>query len=163
MRTGEITQAPDRAEELELLFRREAAGLWRALLAFTGGRSAIAEEALAEAFARALAHEGGIREPLRWIYRVAIRLAIDDVRRESRWVAQADAPSADAATPTGEVWLALRGLSPKQRVAIVMRYEMDLPIEEIAARMGVAQPTVRVHLFRGRKKLRELLGGTNDE
>ena len=29
---------------------------------------------------------------------------------------------------------------------------------EIAHRMGIAQPTVRVHLHRARKRLRELLG-----
>jgi DNA-directed RNA polymerase specialized sigma24 family protein len=35
---------------------------------------------------------------------------------------------------------------------------MDLDVAEVAHRMGVAEPTVRVHLYRGRKRLRELLG-----
>jgi DNA-directed RNA polymerase specialized sigma24 family protein len=35
---------------------------------------------------------------------------------------------------------------------------MDLEIDEVADRMGIASPTVRVHLHRGRKRLRELLG-----
>ena len=41
----------------------------------------------------------------------------------------------------------------------MLRHVLDLEISEVAHRMGTAQPTVRVHLHRGRKRLRELLGG----
>jgi RNA polymerase sigma-70 factor (ECF subfamily) len=53
---------------------------------------------------------------------------------------------------------ALRRLSPNQRAAIVLRHVVDLEVSEIARRMGTAAPTVRVHLHRGRKRLRDLLG-----
>ena len=52
----------------------------------------------------------------------------------------------------------LRRLSPNQRAAIVLRHVMDLDVAEVARRMGIATPTVRVHLPRGRVRLRELLG-----
>ncbi len=52
---------------------------------------------------------------------------------------------------------ALRQLSPQQRAAIVLRFEEGLSVEEVARRMGIAAPTVRVHIHRGRKRLRELL------
>jgi RNA polymerase sigma factor (sigma-70 family) len=52
----------------------------------------------------------------------------------------------------------LRRLSPNQRAAIVLRHVMDLDVAEVARRMGIATPTVRVHLHRGRVRLRELLG-----
>jgi RNA polymerase sigma-70 factor (ECF subfamily) len=52
---------------------------------------------------------------------------------------------------------ALRQLSPNQRAAIVLRHVVDLDVEEVARRMGVAVPTVRVHLHRARKRLRVLL------
>ena len=52
----------------------------------------------------------------------------------------------------------LRRLSPNQRAAIVLRHVMDLDVAEVARRMGIAPPTVRVHLHRGRVRLRELLG-----
>jgi RNA polymerase sigma-70 factor, ECF subfamily len=64
----------------------------------------------------------------------------------------------EARADTGELMAALRRLSPMQRGAIVLRYEADLPVDEIARRMGIAAPTVRVHLHRGRNRLRELLG-----
>ena len=35
---------------------------------------------------------------------------------------------------------------------------LDLDVSEVARRMGIGPPTVRVHLHRGRKRLRELLG-----
>ncbi len=53
---------------------------------------------------------------------------------------------------------ALRALSPKQRAAVILRYEADLATDEVAKRMGVSAATVRVHIHRGRAKLRALLG-----
>ena len=41
---------------------------------------------------------------------------------------------------------------------MVLFYVLDLPVAEVAARMGIAAPTVRVHLMRGRRRLRDLLG-----
>jgi RNA polymerase sigma-70 factor (ECF subfamily) len=57
---------------------------------------------------------------------------------------------------------ALRRLSPNQRAAVVLRYEADLSVEEVARRMGTAQATVRVHVLRGRRRLQELLGEQED-
>jgi RNA polymerase sigma factor (sigma-70 family) len=51
----------------------------------------------------------------------------------------------------------MRKLSPNQRATIVLRFEEGLSVEEIARRMGIVAPTVRVHIHRGRKRLRELL------
>ena len=36
--------------------------------------------------------------------------------------------------------------------------EADLPVADVAKRMGINAATVRVHLHRGRARLRELLG-----
>jgi RNA polymerase sigma factor (sigma-70 family) len=163
MTIDELTHTDDRTATYERVFELEAERLWRALLAFTGGRTAIAEEAVAEAFARALARSEEIREPARWIYRVAMNVAVDEIRRESRLGGDAVEMAVDDPLVSDEIWIALRQLSPNQRLAVVMRYELDLDIGEIAARMGIASPTVRVHLLRGRRRLRELLGGDDDD
>jgi RNA polymerase sigma-70 factor (ECF subfamily) len=118
--------------DLDALFRTEGDGVYRTLYAFTGGRA------------------------LAWIYRVAFRVAIDELRADRR-----RGPEVDVAIQPPELAGlndALRQLSPNQRAAIVLRHVMDLDPEEIARRMGIAQPTVRVHLHRARKRLRELLG-----
>jgi RNA polymerase sigma-70 factor (ECF subfamily) len=57
---------------------------------------------------------------------------------------------------------ALRRLSPNQRAAVVLRYVVDLDVPEVAQRMGVSAPTVRVHLHRARGRLRELLGAEDE-
>ena len=53
---------------------------------------------------------------------------------------------------------ALRELSPNQRAAVVLRHVHGLETAEVADRMGIARPTVRVHLYRARKRLADLLG-----
>ena len=61
--------------------------------------------------------------------------------------------------PGSEPWCqALRQLSPAQRAAVVLHYEADLSVQEVAQRMGTSVGAVKVHLFRGRRRLRELLG-----
>jgi RNA polymerase sigma-70 factor (ECF subfamily) len=148
--------------DFERLFAEEGPRVWRTIYAFTAGRRDIAEEAVAEAFARALAHRSGIRDPLGWIYRTAFRLAKEELRRERRSV-PTERPWSDEPARIGQLIFALRQLSPNQRAAIVLRYEVDLPVTEIAHRMGIAAPTVRVHLLRGRRRLRELLGAEEVE
>jgi RNA polymerase sigma-70 factor (ECF subfamily) len=149
------------AHDLDALFRAEADRLYQTLYAFTGGRADIAEEATAEAFARAVAHDDELRDPLAWVYRVAFRVAIDEFRREGR---QSDGHAAAIAPPPemSELVDALRRLSPNQRAAIVLRHVLDLDTPEVARRMGTAEATVRVHLHRGRRRLRDLLGTEED-
>ena len=130
--------------------------MYRTLYAFTGGRADVADEATAEAFARAVASGQQFRDPLAWIYRVAFRVAIDELRRDRHRGTLIDAPTAPPEL-TG-VMEALRELSPNQRAAIVLRHVLDLDVDEVARRMGIATPTVRVHLYRARARLRELLG-----
>jgi RNA polymerase sigma-70 factor, ECF subfamily len=157
---AEVPLAEERtteAHDFDALFREAGSGVFRTLYAYTGGRRDIAEEAMAEAFARALARSGAIRDPIAWIYRTAFRLANEELRAERR---RGPAPADEGSAPPELSGLidALRRLSPNQRAAIVLRHVLDLDVAEVAHRMGTATPTVRVHIHRGRKKLRELLG-----
>lgn len=150
-----------RGHDFERIFRDAGPALWRALYAFTGGQRQIAEDAMAEAFALAMAREG-IRDPGAWIYRTALRLARREIELQRR---TSDASAADLAEEPAEfhdLLGALRTLSPNQRAAVVLRYEADLPMAEVAELMGLSAATVRVHLFRARRRLREVLG-TEDE
>ncbi len=145
------------AHDFDALFREAGTGVFRTLYAYTGGRRDIAEEAMAEAFARAIARSGTIRDPIAWIYRTAFRLANEELRAERRR-GPAPAEEGSSSPELGGLIEALRQLSPNQRAAIVLRHVLDLDVAEVAHRMGTATPTVRVHIHRGRKKLRELLG-----
>jgi RNA polymerase sigma-70 factor (ECF subfamily) len=154
---------PADRHDFDRLFRDERAAVYRVLFAFTAGRRDVAEEATAEAFARAIAHRSGIREPLPWIYRTAFRIAKEELRRERRNLPNPAEAANDSPAGLGPLIAALRSLSPRQRAAIVLRYEADLPVDEIARRMGIRAPTVRVHLHRGRERLRQLLGTEEDD
>ena len=154
---------PDRARagaavNYEQVFRDAAPGLWRTICAFAAGRRAVADDAVAEAFARALAHAGQIRDPVPWLYRTAFRLAAEDLRRERREPEPEPEQAAASAAGLAALVPALRQLSPAQRAAVVLHYEADLPVQEVARRMGTSAGAVKVHLFRGRRRLRELLG-----
>lgn len=155
-----MTDVPPRAAEAEhdfgALFREHSGAVFRAVYAYSGGRRALAEEATAEAFARAIAWGRRIHDPVPWIYRTAFRAAAAELRKERR--EPIDPPVAEEAVGLGHVVDALRALTPNQRAAIVLRYEADLPVREIAARIGTSAATVRVHLHRGRNRLRHLLG-----
>ena len=147
--------APAYVPGLEQLFRQAAPGLWRTIFAFAGGRASVADDAVAEAFARALERFGQIREPVPWLYRTAFRIAVEELRRKEPEAGPE--PTAAAAAGLEALVPALRELSPAQRAAVVLHYEADLPVREVAERMGTSAAAVKVHLFRARRRLRELL------
>jgi RNA polymerase sigma-70 factor, ECF subfamily len=162
MRSAEpdrIGQRPSRTGEIERVFTEVAPGLWRTIYAFSAGRAAVADDAVAEAFARALERSDEIRDLKPWLYRTAFRIASAELKRERRGQPTESGPAAVTA-PEGLSALvpALRQLSPAQRAAVVLHYEADLPVRDVARQLGTSVAVVKVHLFRGRNKLRELLG-----
>ena len=80
-----------------------------------------------------------------WLMTIAHRKAIDHHRANGRRPvpmaevgehigSTADAPAGELDVNGGDgVWLAVRGLPPKQRAAVALRYACDLPHTEIAA------------------------------
>jgi RNA polymerase sigma-70 factor (ECF subfamily) len=157
-----MTGTAGERHDLDAVFREHGSAVFRTLYAFTAGRRAIAEEATAEAFARAVAHAHRIHDPVRWIYRTAFRVAAAEMKRERGAPESAAVLDRDNAG-LSELVDALRRLSPNQRAAIVLRYEADLAVDEVARRMGINAATVRVHLHRGRARLRELLSDEEND
>jgi RNA polymerase sigma-70 factor (ECF subfamily) len=140
------------------LFGAESGRLYRSLYAYTGGRRDIAEDATVEAFARAISEGDRVRDPVRWLYRTAFRLAAAELKEDRTRGQRRDEPVDPPSLPHSEVLDAIRGLSDQQRSAVVMYYLAHLPVQEVARCMGVSASSVKVHLFRARRRLRELLG-----
>jgi RNA polymerase sigma-70 factor (ECF subfamily) len=144
------------------LFRTTAPRLWSAIYAYSGGSRTIADDVVAEAFARAIEHDRAIGEPEAWLYRTAFRLAASELRRRKR-----DLPLAEEATSADhrlfEVLQAMRRLSPGQRAAVFLHYQADLPVRAIARMTGTSPATVKVQLHRGRSRLRQLLSDDEEE
>jgi RNA polymerase sigma-70 factor (ECF subfamily) len=146
------------AERLECVYREEAPRLWRSLLAYSGDPD-IASDALAEAFAQALAAADHVRAPAAWVWHVAFRVAAGELKRRRRLPALKPSaqPSYELPEPIDHVMRALSLLSPNQRLAVVLHDYADRPTDEVARTIGVSRATVHVHLSQGRRRLRRLL------
>jgi RNA polymerase sigma-70 factor (ECF subfamily) len=144
----------------EAVFLSASADLYRVVFAFTGGQRQVAEDAVAEAFARAIPRWHKIKEPRGWLFRTAFRCAAKDLRR--RQLTDDGDPGDRPVEDMTDLIRALRAISPKQRAAIVLHFEMDLPVAEVAERLGVSPSTASVHIHRGRKRLAALLGESEE-
>jgi DNA-directed RNA polymerase specialized sigma24 family protein len=136
----------------------------RAAVTLAVGDAWLAEEATAEAYARALARWPAVRDlnrPEAWVYTVAlnqVRSRLRRMRLERRYLARQRAgyhpppPEPDTA-----LWAAVAQLPPRSRTAVALRYVADLSEAEVAAAMGVAPGTVASTLHKARARLAELL------
>jgi RNA polymerase sigma factor (sigma-70 family) len=103
----------------------------------------------------------------RWVLTIASRKAIDHHRARGRRAVPVDEvpePPAPARAATPEptdtqdpLWVAVRSLPPRQRIAVVHRHVLDRPYEEIAELMGCSEATARANVYQGTKRLRELI------
>jgi RNA polymerase sigma factor (sigma-70 family) len=125
-----------------------------------------ADDVYQETFLAALRAYPKVRETDkldRWVLAIASRKAIDHHRGTSRRpIPVDDVP--DAAVD-GEprlvdtaLWDAVKGLPPKQRVAVVHRHVLDRGYDEIAELLGCSADTARANVYQGMKRLRELIG-----
>ena len=124
-----------------------------------------AEEALAEAFARALSRWSRVRgldNRDAWVRRVALNKLTDGYRARLRLLRHAPdlATHEDRPGPTVttvDVTRALGALSPSQRQVLVLHHLGDQPLAQIAADLDLPLSTVKSHLQRGRSRMRALL------
>jgi RNA polymerase sigma-70 factor (ECF subfamily) len=149
--------------DFDAIYREAGPRLWRSLYAYTAGRADIAQDALAEAFARTMERAGSVRDPVPYLYRTAFRVAAHEMKRQgSLTIAADDRPTAEPQDMT-DLLHALRALSPGQRAAVYLHYQADLPVREVASLMGTSTAVVKVHLSRGRRRLQELLSDRDEE
>jgi RNA polymerase sigma-70 factor (ECF subfamily) len=123
-----------------------------------------AEEIAQDAFVQLLGHWDKVSRyeaPDAWVRRVAIRLAVRDMRRERRRFVLTSRASVE--TPTYDTVMdvdllaAIKSLPPQQRSVVVLFYYEDRPMDEIADILGCSTSTGWVHLHRARKRLGALL------
>lgn len=148
--------------DFDAIWRDCGPTLWRAVYVYAGGRRDVADDAVAEAFARAMARGDAVRDPVPYLYRVAFRVAAAELKRmqtTTELLGTHEAPvTGDALTgPSPDLLRALQRLSPAQRAAVYLHYQADLPVKEVARLTGTSSASVKVHLSRGRKRLAELL------
>lgn len=154
-----VDRAPagvERGAELERLYRERGAAMWRAALAFAGDPE-VASDAVAEGFAQALHRGAALRDPERWLWRSIFRIAAGLLRERRRSEPLQAEGSYEMEEPARELVAALAQLSPKQRAAVVLHHAEGFRVKEVATILGSTPGAVKVHLLRGRRRLRQLL------
>ena len=95
-----------------------------------------------------------------WMYRIAVRCALDAARarkRHASFEGVADQNVVSDPTEAIDLYDALASLAPVQRAVLLLHYYAGFRSHEIAAAIGVLPPTVRFHLMRARRRLRAAL------
>lgn len=147
-------------------YAKTARPLWLYLYRVTRN-AADADDILQEAFCRSLGAERELsteEEYRRYVYRIASNLLVDRWRLQQREkVSQLDdARLTNTGRPPNEGDDALRMLAcllPRERALLWLAHVEGYSHDEIAQALGLARGSVRVLLFRARKRLRDLLNG----
>jgi RNA polymerase sigma-70 factor (ECF subfamily) len=154
--------------------------LFRYLLSLTGNRES-AEDLFQETWIRVLERGHQYNEKWKfgtWLFTIARHLFVDHLRRKNPAATSAldeqDQTPALAETPSDtpspfdiqirreesdRVASALERLGTSYREVLVLRFQEDLSLEEIAGVVAAPLPTVKSRLYRGMDALRELLEG----
>lgn len=151
-------------EGFHRLYRATAPALTGYVRSLTGSASET-EDLVQETYLRLLekAPEGlGAEQSRAWLYTTATRLARERWRRRElarRW--RTERPSPETVTnpepASSDVAKALKHLSLRQRAMLWLAYVEGRTHREIAAAVGVGAGSVRVLLFRARRRLERAL------
>lgn len=156
----------------EQLFRAHEQRIYRVALHMVGETSA-AEDITQDTFVRAwenlryLRHEKAFTG---WLRRIALNLIWDHIRsrppveelgdEQAEGLIASEDPPEERLVDAGlarDVQEAVMTLPEHQRVVLAMYYWEDMPVNDIAAALGIARGTVISRLARGRETLRRRL------
>jgi RNA polymerase sigma-70 factor (ECF subfamily) len=136
-----------------------------AALTWVAGDPHVAADAADEAFARAYAHWRRVERmnsPGGWVYRVALNVVRRRMRRAALEQRTIEPPAEVADVVDNEIWSVVQQLPERQRVAVVLRYLLDLPEKEVAVAMGISRGTVASALAAARQRLAAWLTAEED-
>ena len=153
--------------ELEQIYTDHMNDLYRYLYSLTH-HHALAEDLLQETFTKAHVTMlgGGIREIKPWLFKVAYYTYIDSVRKERRFIHSDTIEEIDAHTPEQiilekdsfhKLLELLETIKPIEKQAILLCDVHDCTNEQAAEILQLKLNTLKSHLARGRRKLRERL------
>lgn len=147
----------DFANDVERLYRADGTRLWRAVYAYTGSR-VVSDDATAEAFAQLIRRGRAVENARAWVWRSAFRIAGGLLKDRRRTVNElvVDLAYEEPADIIDLVRL-LQDLSDAQRASIILHDYAGYRAREAAEIMGSTEAAVRVHLMRGRRKVRDRL------
>ncbi|MBI4885777.1 MAG: sigma-70 family RNA polymerase sigma factor [Acidobacteria bacterium] len=165
-------------EAYRTLVARYASAAVNAAARLVGDRAMaedLAQDAFVRAFTRLKTYDPDRRFSA-WFFQVLHNVVVDYLRRRRLDMVSLDAlqeggyagpPDATVASPAVDLErhalatalsAALLRIRVEYREAIVLRYQQDLSVEEIARALQLPEGTVKTYLHRGRKELAAILG-----
>ena len=123
---------------------------------------AVAEELVQEAFVRLHPKLASVDNPGAYLRTTVVNLCRGHGRRASVAAAHPPPPPTAARPPVlpddlSPVWLAMAQLPERQRHALVLRFYLDLPDDQIAELLDARPGTVRSLISRGLAALKEVV------
>ena len=170
-------------DDIDLLVRTHRPRVLR-FVAFSIGDADLAESITQDCFLKAYRGRASFRGDCSintWLTSIALNLVRDHQRLQKfRFWRQAHATAIDvneaanflpsaasspesrllAAERAAHVYEALRTLSPNQRTVFLMRFTEEMDLAEIATALKMPINTVKTHLHRAVKRVREQVGGS---
>jgi RNA polymerase sigma factor (sigma-70 family) len=156
----------DRVELFDAYVDERIAGAYR-LATIILGDPAEAEDATHDAIVTAWRRFEDLKDPdlfERWFGRIVVNTCRDRLRRRRRWMAALPAlvrpdpaDHIDRANERDRIGRAFRSLSGDDRIILGLRHYADLPIAEIADRLGLPLGTAKSRLHRATTALRRSL------
>ncbi|HEX9161051.1 MAG TPA: sigma-70 family RNA polymerase sigma factor [Thermoanaerobaculia bacterium] len=150
--------------KFDAFYRSTAAGLWSYLHRMTGDAAA-ADDLLQKTFFRFLRANPTFESDehmRRYVYRAATNLALDHFREAKRNRDRAAAappaePADDRRDLRHDIKRIFAELNPRERALLWLAHVEESDHEEIGEALGVKAKSVRVLLFRARKRLAGML------
>lgn len=153
-----------------VFYQRSSAGLWRYLRRLAGN-DAIADDLLQESFIKFLSVDAShlpseTRQRTAYLYRIATNLLRDRWRREKReegWLTQLlfSRSTQQETAPRSDLRMdldtAMVRLKQQERALLLLAYIEGYDHSEIAGILDLKSGSIRVLLFRARKKLMSVL------
>jgi RNA polymerase sigma-70 factor (ECF subfamily) len=139
---------------------------------------ATAEDVTSEVFFRALKNIGRYQHLGRpfsaWLFQIAVNSAVDcyrsshpveDIDRYGELTVVGPTPEEVAAhrDEVRRVWSVVQVLPRQQRTAIILKFQEDMKIEDIAVAMGKTRGAVKLLIRRGLIRVRQTLGAVQPE
>ena len=137
----------------------------------------VAEDVTQEVFMKALKSIGRYQDTGKpfsaWLYQIAVNSVADRYRAarpvedidEQRDLADSGPALEDVAAQRHElrrIWSVVETLPKPQRVAMVLKFQEDMKIEDIAVAMGKTPGAVKLLIHRGVTRCRQSLGAQQD-
>lgn len=150
--------------KFEAFYRRTAAGVWSYLFRLTGDAAA-ADDLLQKTYFRFLRSNPAVESDehlRRYVFKVATNLAFDHFRETNRerkyaFTAPRNEVRLESTELRHDMMRVFAELKPQERALLWLAHVEESNHEEIGDALGVKPKSVKVLLFRARRRLGELL------